>query len=132
MEVMIQASEAELAKMREMGVEILCTEENAVIPSPFTHDAIEAEVRRYLHIYGSGKETADRTECLSKAVIRRMNKALQSDGSLNWDEVWEIIGDCYSEAQETEKEHTTKNHEKGMKSCQQRNSSAPTGRKSPS
>ena len=111
MEAMIQASEAELATMREMGVEILCTEENAVIPSPFTHDAIQAEIRRYLHIYGSGKETSDRTTSLSKAVVRRMNKALQSDGSLNWDEVWEIIGDCYSEAQETEQRAMTKNKE---------------------
>ena len=111
MEAMIQASETDLAKIREMGVEILCTEKNAVIPSPFTHDAIEAEIRRYLHIYGSRKETSDRTKCLSKAVIRRMNKALQSDGSLNWDEVWEIIGDCYSEAQKTEQRAMTKNKE---------------------
>ena len=115
MEAMIQVTETDLAKIREMGVEILCTEENAVIPSPFTNDAIAAEIRRYLHIYGSGKEAADRTEWLSKAVIRRMNKALQSDGSLNWDEVREIIGDCYSEAQKTEKEHATKNNEKGMR-----------------
>ena len=132
MEAMIQASEADLAKMREIGVEILCTEENAVLPSPFTHESIEAEIRRYLHIYGSGKEAADRTSSLSKAVVRRMNKALQSDGSLNWDEVREIIGDCYSEAQETEQRAMTKNNEKGMRLCQQRNSSAPTGKKSPS
>ena len=102
MEAMIQVTETDLAKIREMGVEILCTEENAVLPSPFTHEAIEAEIRRYLHIYGSGTETSDRTTSLSKAVVHRMNKSLQSDGSLNWDEVWEIIGDCYSEAQETE------------------------------
>ncbi len=131
MEAMIQVSEAELAKVREIGVEILCTEENAVLPSPFTHDAIQAEIRRYLHIYGNGRETASHRTQLTESVIRRMNKALQSDGSLNWGEVWEIIGDCYSEIQEAEKKkrYNAKNNEKGMRLCQQRNSSARTDRK---
>ncbi len=132
MEAMIQVSEAELEKVREMGVKILCTEENAVLPSPFTHKAIEAEIRRYLHIYGNGRETASHRKQLTESVIRTTNKAMQSDGFLNWEEVWEIIGDCYSEARATDQRVTTKskkNNEKGMRLCQQRNSSALTARK---
>ena len=34
MEAMIQVSETELARIREMGMEILCTEENAVYSLP--------------------------------------------------------------------------------------------------
>ncbi len=97
MEAVIQTNEENIAKLQKMGVEIVCTDENAVIPSPFTYEAIKAEVRRYLHIYGSGRESVKRIANLVEDVVHKMHKALQADdGSLSWDEVWEIIEDCYS------------------------------------
>ncbi len=112
MEAVIQIAETHLEKLKNMGVEIVCTEENAVIPSPFTHTAIRAETRRYLNLFGDGREIASCIENLSEAVIHRMNKALQEDGSLSWGEVWEIIGFCYEEKR---KHQEAKTNEKGTK-----------------
>lgn len=97
MEAVIQTNEENIAKLRKMGVEIVCTDQDAVIPASFTYEAIKAEVRRYLHIYGSGKESAKRITSLVEEVVHRMHKALQAeDNSLSWGEVWEIIEDCCS------------------------------------
>ena len=128
MKAIIKAAEEHLPKLRNIGVEIVCTDRDAVISEPFTYKAIQAEIRRYLHIYGSGKENVSRIAGLTEDVICRMRKALQAeDGSLCWDEVWEIIAECCKDAKKK-----TKSKERGMRICPQRNSSARTARISPS
>lgn len=120
MEAIVQATEDQLKALQNMGVKIVCTENDAVIPSPFAHKAIQEEIRRYTRLFGSGAKAARPVKELVDAVIRRMEKALDSDGSLSWEEVWEIIGACYSKD----------DCENGGASCQQQNSSAPTEWKS--
>ena len=117
MEAIIQATDEQLNTLRNMGVKIVCTENDAVIPSPFAHKAIQEEIGRYTRLFGPGAKAAKE---LVDVVIRRMEKALDSDGSLSWEEVWEIIGACYSKG----------DYENGGASCQQQNSSAPTEWKS--
>lgn len=120
MEAIVQATEEQLKTLRNMGVKIVCTENDAVIPPPFAHKAIQEEIRRYMRLFGSGAKAANPVKELVDTVIRRMEKALDADGSLSWEEVWEIIGACYSKG----------DCENGGASCQQQNLSAPTERKS--
>ena len=120
MEAIVQATEEQLKTLQNMGVKIVCTENDAVIPSPFAHKAIQEEIRRYMRLFGSGAKAANPVKKLADAVIHRMEKALVADGSLSWEEVWEIIGACYSKV----------DCENGGASCLQQNSSAPTEWKS--
>lgn len=120
MEAIVQATEEQMKTLRNLGVKIVCTENDAVIPSPFAHKAIQEELQRYMRLFGSGAKTAAPIKELAEAVIRRVEKALESDGSLSWEEVWEIIGACY----------TKESRENGGASCQQQHSSAPTEWKS--
>ena len=120
MEAIVQATEEQLKTLRNMGVKIVCTENDAVIPSPFAHKAIQEEIRRYMRLFGSSAKAANPVKKLTDAVIRRIEKALEADGSLSWEEVWEIIGACYSKV----------DCENGGASCLQQNSSAPTEWKS--
>ena len=114
MEAIVQATEEQMKTLRNLGVKIVCTENDAVIPSPFAHKAIQEEIRRYMGLLGSGTKAANPVKELMDVVIRRMEKALDADGSLSWEEVWEIIGACYSKG----------DCEIGGASCQQQNSSA--------
>ena len=115
MEAIVQATEDQLKILRNMGVKIVCTENDAVIPSPFAHRAIQEEIQRYMRLFGSGAKTTNPVKELVDTVVRRMEKALDVDGSLSWEEVWEIIGACYSKGD-------CKN---GGASCRRQNSSAP-------
>lgn len=96
MEAIIHATKEQIETLRNMDVEIVCTDQDAVILPPLTHRAIQEEVRRYLRLFGSSMKNANRIQALTKDVIYRIEKALEVDGSLSWDEVWEIIGACYS------------------------------------
>ncbi len=96
MEAIIHATKEQMEALRNMDVEIVCTDQNAVILSPLTHKAIQEEVRRYLRIHGSGMKNVGRIQALTEDVIHRTEKAMEVDGSLGWDEVREIIGACYS------------------------------------
>ena len=118
MEAIVQATEEQLNTLRNMGVKIVCTEKDAVILSPFAHKAIQEEIRRYMRLFGSGAKAANPVKDLVDAVIRRMEKALDADGSLSWEEVWEIIGACYSKG----------DCKIGGASCQRLNLSAPVAR----
>ena len=120
MEAIIQATDEQLNTLRNIGVKIVCTENDAVRPSPFAHQAIQEEIRRYGRLFGSGAKAGNPVKELVDAVIRRMEKALDADGTLSWEEVWEIIGSCYSK----------ESNKKGGASCRQQNSSAPTEWKS--
>lgn len=127
MEAVIRTTTEFLKKLRDMGVEIICTDNEAVLPAPFTHQAIQAEVRRYLHLFDTATETGIYE--LTRAVIYRMKKALQVDGSLSWEEVWEIIGACYAAQSENRKRKEQRERSKAL--WRQQHLYVPTGRKSP-
>ena len=95
MEAIIHATKEQIEALRNMDVEIVCTDQDTVILPPLTHRAIQEEVRRYLRLFGSGMKNANRIQALTKDVIYRIEKALEVDGSLSWDERFCFVENLY-------------------------------------
>lgn len=101
MKAIIYADDETLAKIQDMGVEVVCTKEQAIIPPPFMHSDVREKAEEYAKKQEKSKyrtallKSEKRMDELMEDIIYRMEKALGYDGSLNWSEAEDCISECY-------------------------------------
>lgn len=104
----IYANEDDLARLRAQGIDVQHTADDAIIPAAFPHSQVIDEIKTYFR--ETVNNDSDYVKMLRKSenlqrklfddTIAELEGALDYDGSLNWDDVSEIIHNSYASHEE--------------------------------